>query len=488
MKKRAFLPTHLCFAIRPLVVCKCIGQLCLISFCLSFVPFLVSLFTKEFIVSTRYLYVLSFFALISIFSFVIPKQSEMQKNETYTVISIVFLMTSFIITIPFMAADLSFIDAWFESVSAITTTGLSTISNIENKPTTFLFSRAWMQWYGGLGIILLGLGLAMQPSSIAKQFLPTTIQQELVGGSRHYARQVFICYVSLTFLCIVFLSILGASFFDAIVLTLASVSTGGFAPYRDSLIHFSFPLQLCIIIFSVLGACPLHYYWAFNRENLKQIIQDIQPKSLLLFGFLSGVILLIALTIQNHIAFAQSLKVSFLNIFSAQSTTGFSTIDMKSLSAAGKITIIFTMFIGGSALSTAGGLKIIRFLILLKTFQLVFFRTALPQRAYLPYRLNNKEIEFDDLISVVVISSLFVTAIFISWFIFVSSGFDPLDSLFEVVSALGTVGLSTGLSSIDLPTHLKIVLSIDMLLGRLELVTLLSLLYFRTYIGRRSLR
>jgi trk system potassium uptake protein TrkH len=174
-----------------------------------------------------------------------------------------------------------------------------------------------------------------------------------------------------------------------------------------------------------------------------------------------------------------------LMAFSAQTTTGFSTVDVSGLEPASKLILIVSMMAGGSVGSTAGGMKILRLLILLKMLRLTVLKTCMPQRAVVEPRIEGQRLEDDEIQRALVIILLFGLVVVVSWLPFVAAGHDPLDSLFDVVSAVGTVGLSTGVTSAGLEPVLKGVLCVDMLLGRLEIVAFLVIFYPGNWFGRK---
>jgi trk system potassium uptake protein TrkH len=171
---------------------------------------------------------------------------------------------------------------------------------------------------------------------------------------------------------------------------------------------------------------------------------------------------------------------------SAQTTSGFSSLDPASLSPAGLAVLMAAMAVGGGVGSTAGGFKVLRLIIAAKVALGLVARTGLPPHAVRHPRLAGRRLGEEDLRGALVLILLFVAVVAASWLAFLAAGYDPLDSLFEVVSATGTVGLSTGITSPELPAGLKAVLAADMLLGRLEIVAWLVLLYPRTWLGRRK--
>jgi trk system potassium uptake protein TrkH len=172
--------------------------------------------------------------------------------------------------------------------------------------------------------------------------------------------------------------------------------------------------------------------------------------------------------------------------FSAQTTTGFSTVPPGEPDAGSKLVLIAAMFIGGDAGSTAGGIKIIRFLIVLRLIQLCVLRPPLPAHAVAEPRIGERRLEDGEVQVAMAIVSLYIALIVASWLAFLAFGHDPLNALFEVVSAAGTVGLSTSISGPELHPLLKGVLCVAMLFGRLEVVAFLVLLDPRNWFGRRD--
>jgi trk system potassium uptake protein TrkH len=172
---------------------------------------------------------------------------------------------------------------------------------------------------------------------------------------------------------------------------------------------------------------------------------------------------------------------------SAQTTSGFSSVEVAGLAPAAKLVLILSMATGGCTGSTAGGVKLIRVLILMRLVELTLRRTAAPPRAVLDARVGGRRLESDPIVNAMVLLGLWLLVVVVSWLLFLVHGHPPLDSLFEVVSATGTVGLSTGLTGPDLAPLLKLVLGADMLFGRVEVIALLVVLYPPTWIGRRRI-
>jgi len=477
----------LSYSIRPLLVLKYFGQLCIVLALLTLVPLVVSVLASDYNVTIRYSIVVVGVFVTGFFLQRLPTPKRIQTNEAMVITALAFLFAPMVMTWPTMASGLSFTDALFETISGITTTGLTVTASVADKPAIFLFSRAWMQWIGGLGIVIFSVAIMIRPGLAAKRIGDLgDYEEDLVGSTRAHARRVIIVYSILTGFGIVALGFLGAGWFNSVLYSLSAVSTGGFSPHDASLAVFhSQWLQVVVILLSVSGAIPLVLYFRLFKEDGRVLIRDRQLQGLLISGLVATLLLAWFLFSQDGFNWIQALRHGILNAFSAQSTTGFSTLDISQLNAGAKLTLIFSMFLGGGIGSTAGGIKILRLLILAQVLYIFLQRASMPKQAVAEASLGRRRLETDEVQIALSIVILFLTFIAISWLIFVGMGHNPLDSLFEVVSAIGTVGLSTGISAPELHPILKGVLCVDMLLGRLEIITWLMLFYPRTWIGRR---
>ena len=475
------------YSVRPRPILKYFGQLCIVLAVLTLVPFVVSILLGDYRVTLRYAIVVMGVFVTGFFLRRLSTPRRIQTNEAMVITALAFLFAPMVMTWPIMASGLSFTDALFETISGITTTGLSVTASVADKPAIFLFSRAWMQWVGGLGIVIFSVAIMIRPGLAAKRIGDLAdYEEDLVGSTRAHARRVIVVYSVLTGFGIVALGFLGAGWFNSVVYSLSAVSTGGFSPHDASLAGFhSQWLQVVVILLSLTGAIPLVLYFRSFKEDGRVLIRDRQLQGLLISGLVATLLLAWFLFSQDGFSWIQALRHGILNAFSAQSTTGFSTLDISQLNAGVKLTLIFSMFLGGGIGSTAGGIKILRLFILMQLLYIFLQRASMPKQAVAEASLGRRRLETDEIQNALSIVILFLTFIAISWLVFIGMGHNPLDSLFEVVSAIGTVGLSTGISAPELHPILKGVLCVDMLLGRLEIITWLVLFYPWTWIGRR---
>jgi len=476
----------LSYSVRPRPILKYFGQLCIVLALLTLVPLVVSILLGDYPVTLRYAAIVVGVFITGFFLQRLPTPKRIQTNEAMVVTALIFLFAPIVMTWPTLAAGLSFGDALFETISGITTTGLSVTASVADKPAIFLFSRAWMQWVGGLGIVILFVATMIRPGLAAKRIGDLEeYDEDLVGSTRTHARRMLIVYSILTGFGIIVLGMLGAGWFNGVIYSFSAVSTGGFSPHDASLAGLNSQwLQAVVIVLSVAGSIPLVLYFRSFKEGGRVLIRDRQLQGLLIAGLVTALLMALFLT-QDGFSWIQALHHGVLNAFSAQSTAGFSTLDISQLNAGAKLTLIFSMFLGGGVGSTAGGIKILRLLILGQLFYIFLQRPSMPRQAVVEASLGRRRLETDELQNALSIVFVFLAFIGISWLVFVGMGHNPLDSLFEVVSAIGTVGLSSGISAPDLHPVLKGVLCADMLLGRLEIIAWIVLFYPRTWIGRR---
>ncbi|AGF77543.1 Trk-type K+ transport system, membrane component [Desulfocapsa sulfexigens DSM 10523] len=478
--------TELRYAVRFRVVCKYFGQMSLVLATLSLAPFVVSVICGDIDISLRYGVVICGLAVLGASLSRLRTPARVQANEGMMLVALIFFFTPLVMSYPMMGSGLGFFDAFFEAVSGVTTTGLSTKATLVGAPPTFLFARAWMQWYGGLGIVVLSLALVIQPGLDAKGLAVTEAESDdLVGGTRAHARRVLKVYIILTVLGIIGSLAVGMRCFDGVLYTFAAVSTGGFAPNDTSLAILGWPAQVWISLLCLAGAIPLAFWYGMFKEKWRVGVEFLQMRAIIIVILIVSLTIGAAMRLSTDMAWTQILHHAPLLAFSAQTTAGFSSISCDQLDAGSKLVLISSMLVGGGFGSTSGGFKLLRLLIAVSVLRLILVRTCLPRHAVIEHRLVGRRLRDQDIHAALLLIVLFVAVVLFSWLPFVVMGFSPLDSLFEVVSATGTVGLSVGLTNANLPALLKGVLCVDMLMGRLEIIAWLMMIYPGTWFGRR---
>jgi trk system potassium uptake protein TrkH len=477
---------ELFFAVRPKLIGHYFGQFCLIMAALNLVTFGVALFSApDWRMSLSYGLIIVALLLAWLVLKRLHVSQRMQMNEAMVLAALVFLVVPFIMTIPLLVSGVAFMDALFETVSAVTTTGLSTLPGMEGKPLIFTFSRAWMQWYGGLGIVVFSLALVMRPGLSALRLAAMDEPDDLVGGTRAHARRVVTVYSLLTLCGITLWLLLGGSLRDGVLYILSAVSTGGFAPTSGSFADLPHVRLAWVVTLATLaGALPLALYHQTWRNGLRPLLDNVELRLLVLL--ISAMTLLVTLSMWSYgTPWATALHHAPLMVCSAQTTAGFSSLAPATLDPGSKLLLILSMLIGGGVGSTAGGFKLLRLLVLLTLIRHFVRTMSVPPNTVLRQKVGKKVLEQDDVQDALMIILLFIGAVILSWLPFVAYGYDPLNALFDVVSATATVGLSTGIVGTDLPSLLKGILCVDMFLGRLECVAWLIFFYHRTWFGRK---
>jgi len=476
----------LTYAVRPRVVAKYAGQVGLALGALTLAPLVVCLFQRNLGLAWHYGVVIGILALVCIPAARFRSPERIQTNEALVITALAFVLAPLLMTFPFMGSGLTFLDALFEAVSGVTTTGLSTVHDIQSMSPSFLFARAWMQWYGGLGIVVLSVALLSGHAIASRRLVdPEAASENLVTTTRTHARRVLVVYLLLTAMGIAALLLFtSASPMDAITHTLSAVSTGGFSTHRDSLAGFH-DVRVTIITsaLSLLGAISLPLYYWTRVRGWRHAAGD--PELPALFIGIAAVTVVLFWSLSTALPAGDAARNAVFLGISAQTTTGFSTLDVGTLGATAKLALVLSMMVGGCLGSTAGGIKLLRLRIVLRLIGVSVRATGATAHAVVQPRLGDRPLSDEDINRALLMVVLFAMVVTASWLAFLAAGQPPLDSLFEVVSATGTVGLSTGITSASLDPLLKWVLCFDMLAGRVEIVAMLVLLYPRTWFGRR---
>jgi trk system potassium uptake protein TrkH len=408
---------------------------------------------------------------------------DLDSKAALVIAAVAFPISAFISAIPMsMSTGMPFIDSFFESVSAVTTTGLS-VAPADVGPV-FLFARSWAQWVGGIGIILIVLSILIRPGTTAFQIYKANygdmkIKPTVIATTRTLGK----VYIYITLISIILLMLSGMSFFDAICHAFCCVSTGGFSTRPESIGAYAGNwIPFSISLSCLLGAVSFVLYPKLFK-NPKKIYQDTELRYFLLFIIMGS--LLFALSLYINDPQVNNLETNLFQIISAISTAGFSTFDLSILSDASKTVLVFMMWIGGNMGSTAGGIKVFRVLLLFKLAHNVLLRLMIPKETITPIKIKDHVIESEEIYNLSTYMLLYVVILIFSSFIFMIYGANAGDAIFEVSSALSTVGLSSGLTGASMPNILKIILSIDMLFGRVEIIPLMILFMPSTWVKKK---
>jgi trk system potassium uptake protein TrkH len=473
--------------VNPLAVLKYMGNLLLVFSVTLLVPVLAALVLGE--TGGALIYGVS--ALITagmgiVLQKILP-DFELELKEALILAAITFPLCSLVSAVPMsLSAGMPFLDAYFECVSGLTTTGLSLAPP---SPTgLFFFTRSWLQWIGGIGIIVLVLGILIRPGTTAFRLYRVNFGESRVRpGVVATARTLGRVYIILTLISLMLLLASGMPFYEAVCHALSSISTGGFSTQTESIgAYDGFLIPFLITISCIMGAISFSLYPEALKDP-RTLTGDPQLRYMLGISLLGSA--LFALTLSGGIVGFEILRLlpdAAFQTISALTGTGFSTMDMNSLSDASKGFLSAVMCIGGSIGSTTGGIKLFRLIVIVQLIRLVFYRFFLPREAITPLKVNSQIIEPEEVYRMMTYVLLYSIMLVFSAFIFMLYGINSADSIFETSSALATAGLSTGVTNPGMPSLLKLVLCADMLLGRVEIVPLFILFLPRTWLERSS--
>jgi len=474
------------FAVRPRPVAKYLAQLLIGVAIFTTIPLLVTVFSGEHQVAIRYALVILIFAGCGFPFAKLRCAEDLQTNEALTITALIFVLSALGLTFPLTGYEIDFIDALFESVSAVTTTGLTTLSSMETRPASFLFARAWVQWVGGLGIVVLAVAMMMESGPAAKKLgFSEREVADIAGGTRAHAKRVIVVYALLTALGLTALLLAGVGVFDAVIHVFTAVATGGFSAYDSSLAGLpSGPSRGVVMVVCLLGAVSFSIYYRGYHEGVMAALKAVELRALIAACLITtGLVMLLESTAAGGAA-ASPWDAMLISV-SAQTTAGFSDVPVSRMGDGTKLVLIASMFTGGDVGSTAGGIKIFRFLLLLRLLQLILIRASTPRGSHIEVRVGGNRVTQREMEIALAVMFAYVGVIFVSWLPFLAYGYAPLDALFEVVSAVSTTGLSSGISNSGLESVLKLVLCFDMWMGRVEIIAFIIALYPPTWIGKR---
>ena len=445
---------------------------------LTLIPLITSVVLEEFLYAKIFglLIVLTVVLGFGIRKFFSPGRS-MKLTDALIVTAFVYMIFSLMGAIPFLPIK-PFLDSLFEAMSGFTTTGL-TMMNESTLPLSLHFFRAYSQWLGGMGIIVLSLAILLRPGKTAFKLYSTEFgEANILGSVISTAKAVIKVYLTLTVAGFVAYYLAGMSPFSALIHILTTIPTGGFSLYSDSVGHYnSSIISFTVSIFMILGAISFPLYYISLKEDLSKFFRDHQVQTLILLVLIGTLVFTITL--------GPSLDKIVPGLFqtsTAITTTGYNTVPTAPLSDGNKFMTIILMIIGGGTGSTAGGIKIFRLLILLGTIRVAFFRTLLPKEAKLPLKFGNLTVTEEEAESIVSFFIAYLVILAISTLgILWLEGFSLTDSLFEVASAEGTVGMSVGITSSALNPVSELILIVNMWLGRLEILPILVALYPKSW-------
>lgn len=412
--------------------------------------------------------------------------TEIDKREGYVIVSLGWISMSVFGSLPFIihGAIPDYTNAFFETISGFTTTGATILTDIEALPHGLLFWRSLTQWLGGMGIIVLSLailpilGIGGMQLFIAEAPGPT--KDKIHPRIQETAKRLWGIYFILTLSQVIFLMIGGLNLFDSLNHAFTTMATGGFSTKNSSIAYYNSPfVQYVFILFMFFAGTnfTIHYLALHKKFGFFKINSEF--KFYLFITLLSALVVMIIHLPYQSLKFEESFRQSLFHVVSLITTTGFTTSDYENWAPYSRMIFFALLFIGGCAGSTGGGIKVIRHFILYKNSLLELKRLVHP-RAVIPVRVNGKAVN-PEIISVVQAFFILYILIFVFTSIIVSLlGLDFASAAGAVAACLGNIGPGIGIvgpagNFAALPDLVKWILSALMLIGRLELFTVLLL-------------
>lgn len=413
--------------------------------------------------------------------------NKIKTKEGLAISTFAWILVSFFGSLPFVISGSipSLVDAFFETVSGFTTTGSTILTDVEIIPKGILFWRSFTVWIGGMGILVFTLAiiptLGVSGFQMFKAESPGPVKDRIVPKIKETSKILYIIYGIITILEIILLMFGGMSLYDAALHTFASVGTGGFSPKNASIgAYNSSYIHNVISIFMILSGINFSLYFSLYKGKWRDILKNEELR--FYFGTIIASLILIALNLlaTSYTNVGIALRDSLFQTSTIITTTGFATVDFNLWPTFSKAILFLLMFLGGSAGSTAGGIKVSRILILIKLVKRQIVKIFHP-RAIVPVKLDGKTVPSDTIASVTSFFVLYLAIFVFSTILISLEGFDLESSASAVVVTLGNVGPGFGVvgpvSNFSVFSDLSTFLfSILMLLGRLELFTILALM------------
>ena len=442
-----------------------LGKILLIEALLLIFPLIINFIYQE---NNLFAFALTISILMMVGTLLImvkPKDKRMFVREGFVIVGLAWIVLSLFGALPFtISGEIpNYIDAFFETVSGFTTTGASILTDVEAMSKSMLFWRSFTHWIGGMGVLV--FVLAILPNSEGQNIYLLKAEStgpqvgKLVSKVRFTARILYIIYFGLTLLEVILLLLGKNSLYESIVMSFGTAGTGGFGIYADSVGGFNIYSQVVIAIFMMLFGINFNIYYLVLIGKIKQAIKSEELRWYLVVILLSTTMITANLMINLNQTFGIALKDAYFQVSSIMTTTGFATVDFNLWPTFSKTILIIIMFVGGCAGSTGGGIKVSRIVILFKSLKREIQKLLHPN-SVAPIKMEG------DVVEVIVVKCV---NLYFAFIYYIGPG----------LSLVGPMGNYDCFSYFS-----KIILSILMLIGRLEVYPILILFLPKTWTGK----
>jgi trk system potassium uptake protein len=408
---------------------------------------------------------------------------KMSNRDGYLAVTLSWIIFSVMGALPYIISGTipSFINAFFESSSGFTTTGSSILTDVEVMPYSILFWRSFTHWIGGIGIIVLVVIIlpTLRVSGYQLFSLESSLKEKIHPKTQAVAYRIGIIYIGLTISEIILLSLGDMTLFDSICHSFGTIATGGFSTKNNSLQFFSAYSQYIVMIFMFLAGISMLIFYYIGKLNFKKVRENEELWFYIAVAFIAGALATTILLVHSGRSFEVAFREGFFQIISIMTCTGFTSANYLFWPTAGLLLIFVLMFSGGSTGSTSGSIKMARHLIVMKNIKSVFVKLNHPN-ALAPIKLNGKVVSENTNNSILSFVILYLFLFIIGTVVVVATGVDPVTSASSVATCMAGIGPGLGhvgpMSNFaHMPETSKVVLSLLMIIGRLEIITVFTL-------------
>ena len=476
------------------LILQTIGKILLIEALLMVFPLVVNFIYQEENLFAFALTISISMVVGTLLMMVKPKNKSMFIREGFVIVGLAWIVMSLFGALPFtLSGEIPhYIDALFETISGFTTTGASILNDVEAMSKSMLFWRSFTHWIGGMGVLV--FVLAILPNSEGQNIYLLKAEStgpqvgKLVSKVRFTARILYIIYFGIKLLEVVLLLLGKNSLFDSIVMSFGTAGTGGFGIYADSVGGFNIYSQVVIAVFMMIFGINFNLYYLAIVGKVKQAIKSEELRWYLGIILMSTIMITINLMVNLNQTFGIALKDAYFQVSSILTTTGFATVDFNLWPTFSKIILITIMFIGGCAGSTGGGIKVSRIVILFKSLKREIQKLLHPNSVS-PVKMEGELVESNVVKGVTVYFAFIIVLLFLGTLLVSFDGLDFTSTFTGVIACINNIGPGLNLvgpmGNFDCFSYFsKIVLSILMLVGRLEVYPILILFLPKTWTGK----
>lgn len=463
-----------------------LGKL-LILMALTMMPsFFISLYYREESYKAFLITIFIIFLVGSVMTFIPAKKGKIRVQDGLIIVTLGWILASVFGALPFyLSGNInSYTDAFFETMSGFTTTGATILSDVEALDYGMLFWRSFTHWIGGMGILVVAVAVFPAMGSGGFQIFraesPGPTVERIVPRIKDTAKILYVTYMIITLIEFILLLFGGMTAFDSAIHTFGTVGTGGFSSKNLSIGYYhSNYIKIVITIFMIICGTNISLFYTFFKKRYKSVLHNSELKLYLGIILVSSTMITLILMHATQNSFIDNIVDAFFQVASIITTTGYATLNFDQWPTFTKGILFFLMFIGGSAGSTAGSIKVIRILILLKQVKLEVQKIFHP-RAVICLKVDDKSINTSTLGSITSFFVLYLVIFVLGTLVISLEGYDLITSSSAVATTLGNIGPGFGLVGpvnnfgfFSIPS--KWLFSLLMLLGRLELFTVVAL-------------